>query len=219
MYSMPVLRGYKFSVYNRIARTTLLEKGVSFEVEEVDPFRNPIPRKYLSRHPFGLVPVFSDGAFDVYETSAICRYIDAAYDGPALLPLDAKVIARVAQVVSIVDSYAYKPMVRQVFAHRVFRPAEGGLGDETEIKDGLAHSEKVLEALNAIATESLVLNCNQMTLADCHLAPIIGYFTQAEEGRRAIETHTAIAEWWLWASQRQSVLASDPSLPVRPKNM
>ena len=54
--------------------------------------------------------------------------------------------------ISIIDSYAYWPMVRQVFSHRIFKPCYAEAGDEKEILAGLKSSTRVLGALEAIAT-------------------------------------------------------------------
>lgn len=43
-----ILRGYRYSVYNRIARLVLHEKGVDYDIEEVDPFATDIPEDYLN---------------------------------------------------------------------------------------------------------------------------------------------------------------------------
>lgn len=208
-----VLRGYQFSVYNRIARMVLHEKGVAYETEEIDPFAVDLPEDYLQRHPFRRVPVLSHGAFEIYETTAIGRYVDAAFDGPSLMPADAEALARVAQVVSIVDSYGYRPMVRQVFAHRVFRPAIGEVSDETEVAEGIKASLPVLGALNSLALEGHVLNDQTFTLADCHLAPMVAYFVQAPEGAELLSAYSALADWWASASQRRSTKETDPGLP------
>jgi len=208
-----VLRGYRYSVYNRIARLVLHEKGVDYEIEEVDPFASDIPKDYLDRQPFRRVPVLSHGTFDVYETSAIARYVDAAFDGPGLVPVAVGPLARAAQVVSIVDSYGYLPMVRQVFAHRVIRPIAGERADETEVAEGLEAAQVVLDALNTIAVEGLVLDGRNFTIADCHLAPMIAYFVQAPEGADALSRHAALADWWATATKRASVQVTDPGLP------
>ncbi|MGK8236559.1 glutathione S-transferase N-terminal domain-containing protein, partial [Roseovarius sp. MS2] len=76
-----ILRGYRYSVYNRIARVVLHEKGVAYETDEIDPFAPDVSEDYLKRHPFGRVPVLSHGEFDVFETSAISRYVNAAFGG------------------------------------------------------------------------------------------------------------------------------------------
>ncbi|OIQ27087.1 MAG: glutathione S-transferase [Alphaproteobacteria bacterium MedPE-SWcel] len=208
-----VLRGYRFSVYNRIARVALYEKGISYNTEEIDPFAEDVSERYLQRQPFGRVPVLSHGTFDVYETAAIGRYVDSAFEGPRLVPLDIESLTRLVQTVSIIDSYGYLPMVRQVFAHRVFRPAIGEESDDSEIEKGLAASRTVLQALETLAAESHVLDKQSFTLADCHLAPMIAYFVQAPEGKAALSDYAALSDWWEWTSQRASVVETDPGLP------
>lgn len=208
-----VLRGYRYSAYNRIARVSLREKGILYDTEEIDPFSDCVPEHYMQRQPFGRVPLLSHGMFDVYETAAIGRYIEAVFDGPRLVPLDVESLTRLAQTVSIIDSYGYRPMVRQVFAHRVFRPAIGEASDEAEVEYGLEASRTVLQALEALATEAHVLDKRTFTLADCHLAPMIAYFVQAPEGKGALSEYSALSEWWEWASLRTSVVETDPGLP------
>lgn len=210
--AMPRLLGYRFSVYHRIARLVLHEKDVPYQVEDVDPFSSDAPETYLKRHPFGRVPVLSHGDFDIYETAAIARYVDATFNGPALTPTQPKALARMAQVIAIIDNYGYDPMVRQVFAHRVFRPAIREHVDESIVLAGLAASHKVLGALNDIAAEGYVLNTQKVTLAECHLAPMLAYFVQAPEGADALCSYDALADWWSAASQWASLADTDPGL-------
>ncbi len=128
-----VLHGYRYSVYNRIVRLALAEKGVAYERVEVNPFAPDVPAAYLALHPFGRVPTLVHDGFTLYETAAITRYIDRAFAGPALQPGASQALARMDQIIGVVDAYAYWPLVRQVFSHRVFRPRFGQLGDEAEI--------------------------------------------------------------------------------------
>lgn len=208
-----ILRGYRYSVYNRIVRVVLHEKGIAYETEEIDPFAANVSEDHLKRHPFGRVPVLSNGEFDVFETSAITRYVNAAFEGPELMPTKAETLARVTQVVSIIDSYGYRPMIRQVFAQRVFRPAVGEVADEAEITAGIEASHTVLSSLNTIAKDGRVLDGKNFTLADCHLAPMIDYFVRAPEGADALNAYSKLADWWKSVSQRESLRATKPGLP------
>ena len=70
--------------------------------------------------------------------------------GPALQPGAPRALARMDQIIGVVDSYGYWPMVRQVFSHRVFRPRAGRPADEAEVARGLAGAAKVLAALEAL---------------------------------------------------------------------
>jgi glutathione S-transferase len=206
------LHGYRYSVYNRIARMALHEKQLDYARVEVDPFAPDLHASYLNLHPFGRVPVLCHGAFVLYETVAITRYIDAGFDGPFLTPIEPRAIARMSQCISIIDSYGYWPMVRQVFSHRVFRPLQGEPSSEEEIHKGLAAARKVLAALDRLAAEGLILDVARITLADCHLAPMIDYFVRAEEGAEALAAFGALSKWWSRASRLPSLAETDPGI-------
>ena len=120
------LYGYQYSVYSWIARLALEEKGASYRWIEINPFAADVPEIYLAIHPFKRVPTLIHDDFQIYETGAITRYVDEAFPGPSLQPTDPRHRARSSQFISIVDSYVYWPLVRQVFSHRVFRPSLGG---------------------------------------------------------------------------------------------
>lgn len=205
------LHGYRFSVYHRIARMVLHEKGVEYEIEEIDPFSKLDPA-YLKLHPFGRVPALTHGMFTVFETSAISRYIDNGFAGPPLQPIDSHALARMNQVIAVIDNYGYWPMVRQVFSHRVFRPLMGERSNEGEVAAGIEASHKVLSFLDDIAQERLVLDGKTITLADCHLAPMMDYFTRAKEGGDALDLYRALSRWWKRVSDTSMVLATAPML-------
>jgi glutathione S-transferase len=209
-----VLHGYRYSVYNRIARLALAEKGVAYERVEVNPFAPDVPASYLALHPFGRVPALVHDGFTLYETGAITRYIDRAFPGPALQPANPQTLARMDQMIGIVDSYAYWPMVRQVFSHRVFRPRTDLPGDEAEIARGLQASTKVLSALEPLVHNDVTVN---VTLADLHLGAMIAYFVQAPEGRGALPHYPRLAAWWARLSARPSFAATEPGLPGAPE--
>ena len=100
------LYGPHWSAYTRTARLTLIEKGVHHVLEEIDfSGGRGMPPEHLARHPFAKVPALRHGNYLLYETSAICRYVDAAFAGPPLQPADPKALGRMAQIVAILDAY------------------------------------------------------------------------------------------------------------------
>ena len=206
-----VLHGYHYSVYNRIARLTLAEKGVDYDRVEVNPFAD-IPAEYLALHPFGRVPTLVHDGFVLYETGAITRYVDRSFAGPALQPATPRALARMDQLIGIIDAYGYWPMVRQVFSHRVFRTAAGRPVDEAEIAKGLAGATKVLAALEALAAEPFLVGPD-LSLADLHVGAMVAYFALAPEGAALLARYPRLAAWWGRLSVRASVAATDPGLP------
>jgi len=209
-----VLHGYRYSVYLRIVRMVLVEKGVSYGRVEVNPFAPDMPKQYLDLHPFGRVPTLVHDDFVLYETQAITRYIDEGFAGPTFQPTQPRQRARMAQVISIIDAYGYLPMVRQVFSQRVFGPRIGRVVDEAQVRAGIEGSTRVLNALESIvALDGPVAGGGVWSLADFHLAPMMAYFAAAPEGEGAIAGHAKLAAWRGIMRHRSSLLDTDPGLP------
>jgi glutathione S-transferase len=208
-----VLHGYRYSVYQRIARLALAEKAVAYEQVEVNPFAADVPAAYRALHPFGRVPALVHDGFALYETAAITRYVDRAFAGPPLQPVGSQALARMDQIIGVVDAYGYWPLVRQVFSHRVFRPRLAQPTDEAEVAQGLTAAAKVLGALEVLKADATFLVGPAPSLADLHLGAMIAYFTQAGEGDAVLKQHARLAAWWQTLRQRPSFAATDPGLP------
>ena len=205
-----VLHGYHPSVYTRVARIALAEKGVAYERAEVNPFAPDPPSDYLALHPFNRVPTLEHDGFVLYETGAIVRYIDRAFPGPALQPAEPKALARMDQIIGIVDAYAYWPMVRQVYVHTVAMPRRGQSGDAEEVASGLVGAAKVLAALEALAADSTFLVGPALSLADLHLVAMVAYFVEAPPGAAMLARHPRLQKWFTHLSARPSFNATDP---------
>lgn len=203
------LYGYRYSVYTRTVRLALLLKNVEHDTIDVDPFAE-LPQNYLALHPFGRVPVLTHGTFELFETAAITRYIDRTFDGPSLQPKRVAALARMDQVIAVADAYAYWPMVRQLSSHAFLRPLFGEASSREEIRLGLAASTKALSFFDRVAGEGEVLTGHDISLADCHLAPMMDYFVRAEEGKEALSLHIALREWWDRVSGLTTLKATDP---------
>ena len=61
-----VLHGYRPSVYVRVARLTLAEKGVAYNQVEVNPFAGDLAGDYLALQPFNRVPTLVHDGFVLY---------------------------------------------------------------------------------------------------------------------------------------------------------
>lgn len=210
------LLGYRFSVYTRVVRLLFAEKGLSFAYEEVNPFQAELAEGFRRLAPFGRVPVLVHGDFTLYETAAIARYLEARFPDPPLTPADPRALARMQQVIGILDAYGYRALVRQVFAHAVFRPLEGLESSAEEIRQGLAASRRVLAALEAIAREGLLLDGESITLADLHLFPMVDYFRLARDGEALLQKHPSLLAWWKKVSRRPSAQQTRPDLSQVP---
>jgi glutathione S-transferase len=89
------------SPYARAVMAALEEKGANWRLAALKPGTSR-QQPHVSHHPFGRMPVLDHGAFSLYETQAILRYLDRILPSPALTPVDAKAAARMDQVMNIV---------------------------------------------------------------------------------------------------------------------
>lgn len=208
------LFSFKFSVYARIARIVLLEKGIAFETQEINPFAEDAPASYLDIHPFMRVPAIRHGDFTLYETGPITTYLDEAFEGPSLQPSMARERARMRQVMAIIDSYGYWPLVRKVFSERVFSPAFGEETDKAILSEGLAESAPVLAALEKLLSDKGYIAAASYSLADAHIIPMIDYFLMAPEGADLFKNYPKLVRWWDRVKERQSTISTRPHLPT-----
>ncbi|MBZ9988382.1 glutathione S-transferase family protein [Mesorhizobium sp. BH1-1-5] len=197
----PILYGADYSVYVRIARMTLAEKGVGYELVPLDIFAaEGIPAWYLELHPFGRIPAFEHDGFHLFETGAIARYVDEAFDGPALQPADVRGRARMGQIIGMLDAYGYRAMVWDVAVERLEKTPP----DEALIAGGLRQAETVLKVLASLKAKGPWLFGDQLTLADLHAAPIIAYFVKVAEGRDLLARFVEMRDWYQRVAARQS---------------
>jgi glutathione S-transferase len=210
---MPVvLHGPAYSTYTRTARLVLEEKGVPYELNEVDILtgQNHAP-DHLERHPWGKVPAFEHDGFRLFETFAIARYVDEAFPGPALQPAEARARARMTQICGIVDSYAYGTMIGKLFWQEAIVPMQGGTPDATIAAEGLEGAERALTVLESLAGGEFLCGPG-VSLADLHLVPPIEYLRMTSEGARAFNARPKLAAWWQRMNARPSVTSTRPKL-------
>jgi len=185
------LYGATYSSYTRIVRMALAEKGVDYGLVEIDYVFAAANRsdEHLARHPFGKLPVLDDDGFWVYEATAIARYIDEAFDGAVLQPVDPRARARMNQVIGIVDSYVTPVWMTGIFMPRIVSPMLGQASDEGLIGESLAKAGTVSRVLEGFLAETDYFAGDGVSLADFFVYPQYVYAAMTEE----VRTHLAQA--------------------------
>lgn len=200
------LYGFAASVYVRSVRLALEEKGLPYTLHEVDPFQpGGPPDWYLALHPFGRIPALRDGSLELFESDAILRYLEAAHPGRPLTLPDPVGIARMTQVMRIMDSYGYPAMIWTVF----IMLARGHQQGRLPLEEGLAQSRLVLRTLDRLMPPgSGFLAGDAITLADTHALPMLVYFAQTAPGREMLAEFPRQAAWLARMRARPSVAAT-----------
>lgn len=201
-----LLYGAPYSVYTRSARLALIEKGVDHGLELVDVFGpGGLPPEHLARQPFGKIPVLDHDGFLLYETAAILRYVDEAFPGPALQPVDARHRARMNQAISICDSYLYGHGVWRIFVERVSKPKRGAPTDEAKVQASLPKTAACYAAFADLLGDRGWLCGDALSLADLHVAPMLACLAMTAEGRSMMAAHPKLQRWWQRMAKRDSL--------------
>lgn len=207
-----VLHGPAYSTYARTARLALEEKGVAYDLQEVDILSGAgHTPAHLARQPWGKVPAFEHDGFGLFETLAITRYVDEAFPGPALQPADVKARARMTQICGVIDSYGYGAMVGKVFWQEVIVPMQGGTPDKDVVASGKEGADKVLNVIHRLMESGLMCG-DSVTLADLHVLPPLDYYLMAPTGAGALSGRPKLAAWWERMNARPSVVKTRPKL-------
>lgn len=205
--SAPVLYGAAYNVYVRAVRLALVEKGVDYQLIEIDiGAEEGAPANYLHHFSFMRIPAFEHEGERLYEASAITRYIDEAFEGPHLMPRRPRERAHVNQIISIIENYGYRPMVWSIFVERCRAAVAGRQADEEKIAAAMPQVSYALDALEEMTdANGPHLIGKQLTLADLHLAAMLAYGTLAPEGAELVKARPRLARWWEEMKQRPSM--------------
>jgi stringent starvation protein A len=78
--------------FSQRCRFVLFEKGMDFEIKDVDLFNKPEDINVMN--PYGQVPILAERDLILYESNIINEYIDERFPHPQLMPADPVMRAR-----------------------------------------------------------------------------------------------------------------------------
>jgi glutathione S-transferase len=124
--------GSYVSPYVRKVLACLNLKGLAYEIDPITPFFGSDEFERLS--PLRRIPILIDGEFSVSDSTVICAYLDEAYPGRPLFPLDPRDRARARWLEEFADTRLGDLFIWGLFYQKVVRPAVWGEpGDEERI--------------------------------------------------------------------------------------
>ncbi|WP_373270773.1 glutathione S-transferase N-terminal domain-containing protein [Nostoc sp. T09] len=187
--------------YAHRSRLVLLEKGVDFDLIEID-LQNK-PANFTDISPYSKVPVIKHGNERVWESAIINEYLDEVFPEPSLLPKDA--ISR-AQARIWID-----------FANTRFVPAFSSLLRSQDSQTQKQATQELELHLRFIENEGLgKLSSNgpywfgeAISLVDLTFYPWFERWSAIEHyrGFKLPKEFTRIQRWWDAVSQREAVKA------------
>lgn len=196
--------GHPGSTCTRKVLTTLAEKGQTAEFVTVDIMkgqgRSP---EHLARQPWGQVPVFeADDGWQLIESRAIIRHLDATLPGASLTPSDPREKAKMDEWLSVEQSN-FTPAVMKILGQLLFAKWRGEEPQMSIVEDGRAGVRKTVAVLEKHLAGREYLAGGQFSLAEISFMPYIEYLFMCGEGA-LISENPNTAAWWNRCSERAS---------------
>ncbi len=187
------------SVCSVRCRMALEEKGVKWTSRYIDLFKfDQLEPEYLAIHPDGMAPALVHNGQPVRESTIINEYIDAAFDGPRLVPSDPLKAARMREFVRKCED-GFDAIVKLTMVKYILPKLRNRWGEEELVKQAArrptryyqdVHSravrgeitgaelatarsviEELLDRLEAALEPGPWVVGEQLTLADIAIAP------------------------------------------------
>lgn len=207
--SKPTVYGFPQSTYVRTVRLALAEKGIEYDLDPVG-FSS---ERLGALHPFRRIPAFRHDTLTLFETTAICRYIDDAFGGPALSPADAADRAQMDQWISVINAYLDPPVIRVIVIERITKPMQNRATDEGKCRAAMPLADRALSVLDEALDGKEYLAGPGVSLADFFLLPILYYFREMPEGIELLPGRRNLEEWYARMEARPSFGATRPPAP------
>ncbi len=193
------LHGPAPSSYVRTSRMTLIEKGVDYDLAPIDFGSDAL----LALHPFGKVPILEHGDVTLYETQAIVRYIDAAFDGPSLVPENHAAMGLMEQWISVLNCYFYRDVVLNYCFEYIRPKGEGGAPHRGNIEASLPDVERAFGLLDK-GLDGKDWLAGSFSLADLMVAPVVSTGSLFPEGGQILDRFGNLRRWLTAIEQRDS---------------
>ena len=175
---MFVLCGFTMSNYYNKVKLALLEKGVTFTEELVQPGKKS--DLVLEATPLGKVPFIRTAYGSLCESQVIMDYIEAAYPTPPLMPADPWQAAKVRELITFIDLHL-ELVARELYPKAFF----GGVLSDGNAERVRKLLTKHIAGFRQLAKFAPFVAGDTFTQADCAAyasLPIVAMATRAVYG-------------------------------------
>jgi len=198
------LYGLHASPFVRLVAAVLIEKQVPFELVVVNLSKGEHKTpEFLSKHPFGQVPLIDDDGFIVYETRAICYYIASKYanQGTPLLPTGLEANTRYQQAVFVEASH-FNDHANRAIKEKIVKRYQGLPPDIEAFDKSIADLTVKLDVYDKILSKQKYLVGDEIMLVDLYHLPTGDML--ASVGCNVMESKPNVARWWKDLTSRAS---------------
>jgi len=188
--------GHPMSTCTRKVLMTLGETKTPFEMITVDLQKGEHKQEpHIGRQPFGQVPAMDDDGFALYESRAMCRYINEKVKGN-LEPADLQGRAMMEEWISIESANFTSHVMKFVYEHVFHRPQEPAV-----IEAATKGLETALGVMEARLGKSAYLAGADFSIADICFMPYFEY-GMATPAKEIFAKYPHVSAWWNKTSER-----------------
>ena len=134
------------------------------------------------------MPAFEHRGVFLFETSAIVRYVDEAFSGPALQPKEPAPRARMDQWISAHNCYLYPHLMRGYALAYILPKLRGEEPDRAAIERGVPDMKNDLLILDQAYTKNAWIVGDQITLADLFIGPVLATLSLFPEAQAVLDS-------------------------------
>ena len=150
--------------YSHRSRFVLFEKGMDFEIRDVDLFSKP--EEIMAMNPYGQVPILVERDLILYESNIINEYIGERFPHPQLMPGDPVDRARVRLFLLNFE--------KELFAHvNTLEQTTGKKGHDKEQEKARTHIRDRLTQLAPVFLKNKYMLGENFSMLDVAIAPLL----------------------------------------------
>jgi glutathione S-transferase len=199
-----IVHGSTLSPFVRKVMVFAAEKGLAVENRATAP--GPKTPEFLAMSPFGKIPAFEDGDYQLCDSSAIVHYLEAKHPEPRLLPADPRALGRVIWFDEYADTIMFAAAA-PIFFNRIVAPLMGIPADLSAADKAQADAlPPLLDYLEGVIPASGFLVGDSFSLADIS---VVSPFVNLDHAAATIDaaTYPKLAAYVAGILARQSFAA------------
>ncbi len=149
--------------FSQRCRFVLFEKGMDFEIRDVDLFNKPEDVNVMN--PYGQVPILVERDLILYESNIINEYIDERFPHPQLMPGDPVARARVRLFLFNFE--------KELFVHVGVLESRTTKANEKAMEKARAAIRDRLTQLAPVFTKNRYMLGDDFSMLDVSIAPLL----------------------------------------------
>jgi len=149
--------------FSQRCRLVLFEKGMDFEIRDVDLFNKP--EDISTMNPYGQVPILVERDLILYESNIINEYIDERFPHPQLMPADPLMRARARLMLFNFE--------KELFIHVHMLENEKAKGAEKSHEKARSEIRDRLTTLAPLFLKNKYMLGDEFSMLDVAIAPLL----------------------------------------------